>query len=98
MLELLLENIRLTPNYKISYEPICASNFYINLDGRCSPLPTLTKASPDTVKTTNGTVVTVSCDQGHVFPDKSPDHVVQCDGVQWNISYTECTGQSPSLV
>ena len=59
---------------------------------RCTPVPSVTNASPDSVNATKESHVTYTCHVGFVFPDGANNHTVSCNGLTWSITHTQCEG------
>ena len=76
-----------------SHHCIC-NPIYLSLDGRCTPLPSIENAIPDSNKALNGTTIHYQCAKGHLFPTKLEVHTVYCDGMSWNVSETRCDGKA----
>ena len=55
-------------------------------EGRCEPVPKLSYSTPSTWLAMNGTFVTYTCVDGHVFYNQETMAVLLCDGLTWNIS------------
>lgn len=64
-------------------------NFSAN---RCSPIPTIDNAVPDSHLALKGHNVTFNCLTGYEFDDGSSTHFIYCDGVNWNATKNKCHG------
>ena len=66
-----------------------------SLAGRCPPLPNITHATSGDVRATEGSFVTLTCDEGHWFNhSRSAVAVARCSNFRWNISAEyECVGK-----
>ena len=64
----------------------------LSIVGRCPPVPSISKATPNASLATNGSVIQYTCVSGKVFPDRSITQDVWCVNTQWVVMYTECEG------
>lgn len=65
------------------------------VDDRCTEIPSLPNAVPDTVVATRGTVVHYHCQAGHEFSPGSEQAAIECSHrtQQWNATLTGCQGE-----
>ena len=61
--------------------------------GRCSPVPVIQNADPDTILALNGTVAVYTCHTGHVFSTLLHQAASYCNGLTWNNTETQCTSE-----
>ena len=76
------------------YQPFDSATFFLLFvaDNRCSPVPTVVHASPDTSLAVEGTVVTYSCERGYGLQSDSARKSLQCEGREWKGDMPVCEG------
>ena len=62
------------------------------LDRRCSPVPAVPNAVPDTTLALEGTRVTYSCVYGYEMSEESEHQSLWCDGQNWRGTVPFCEG------
>jgi len=63
----------------------------MHADGRCTPVPTVLNAVPDSLLATNNSRVTYHCETGYTFPAQQSRDWVTCNGVDWLGQVPDCT-------